>query len=58
MKSIKLALCAGVLMLAAACTSESSLFDNNCSGNGGIASDDYCYNTLQPYAGPWSTHNH
>lgn len=53
MKGIQLALIAGLLMLGA-CTSTSRIFDNNCSGNGGISSADYCTETLKPYAGPWA----
>ena len=44
----------GSLLLLAACGSASSVFDNNCSGNGAIENPDYCTGTLHPNAGPWS----
>lgn len=53
MKIFQLALVAGLLALGA-CTSTSTIFDNNCSGTGGIASADYCVNDFKPYAGPWA----
>lgn len=53
MKGIHLALVAGLLLLGA-CTSTSRIFDNNCTGNSGLTSAEYCHETLKPYAGPWA----
>jgi hypothetical protein len=45
----------GSLALLAACDSASStIFDNNCSGNGAIENPDYCTGTLHPNAGPYT----
>jgi hypothetical protein len=53
MKILQLALVAGLLALGA-CTSTSRIFDNNCSGNGGMSSADYCMNDFKPHSGPWA----
>ena len=52
---IHVALLGSLLSLLAACDNASStIFDNNCSGNGAIENPDYCTGTLHPNAGPWA----
>lgn len=50
-----LVLLLGLGMLSA-CDSASSIFDNNCSGNGFITNASYCKNDLHPNAGPYAGH--
>ena len=35
--------------------SESTLIDNNCSGNGWITNEQWCTDGLHPAGGPWAT---
>ena len=50
-KALVLLLGLGVL---AGCDSSSSIFDNNCSGDGFITNVNHCKNDLHPSAGPWA----
>ena len=44
----------GGLLLLGACTAGKGIFDNSCTGTGGIVNPDYCTGTLHPNAGPWA----
>jgi hypothetical protein len=52
---LSLAALGGLLLLGACDHSSSSLFDGNCSGNGGIVNPAYCTGTLHPNAGPYAS---
>jgi hypothetical protein len=51
---IHVALLGSLALLAACDNASSTIFDNNCSGNGAIENPDYCTGTLHPNAGPWA----
>jgi hypothetical protein len=53
---VSLATLAGLLLLGACDHASSSIFDNNCTGNGAIENPDYCTGTLHPNAGPYAGH--
>lgn len=51
--TVLIALLGGLLLLGA-CSSDSKIFDNNCTGNAMVENPDYCTGTLHPNAGPWA----
>lgn len=53
MTGFKLVLLAGLLALGA-CSIDSQIFDNNCSGNGWFSDQKYCTEDFKPYAGPYA----
>ena len=50
---VKLTLLGGLLLLGA-CSADSKLFDNNCTGHAMVENPNYCSGTLHPNAGPWA----
>jgi hypothetical protein len=44
----------GSMLLLSACSAGSGMFDNSCTGAGGMVNADYCTKTLHPNAGPWA----